>query len=201
MASTFESLYPNPEKYKIIPDSKVLFPFGVNYSNGESSISTGVFFGKPGVLLYDIYSPIECDKFSFSNGILSLEDTRIGLLINIYKIRELRDLKTKIKRGTLLGRAGEIRSSKGGVYVEGRFTTDYIKNSLESRFGSLGDKIDLKAYLFRLSESFGTNSKTFTNKILKLVSQQGIEKLSPLFIEKRVNNDVEMFFNYCSLFY
>ena len=209
--SLSDRFYPNPEKYKLVPDGKILVPFGLEVSGSQVQFHRGVFFGKKGQLCYEIYSPINADSFSYNHvtKTLTLFDNRSGFCLRIYGIRSL-SLQRKnqtVRRGEYLGTAFQIRSLEPGVYVEGIILQDSFKNMLERRFEASETKIESyltdKDFLKRWSSTEEGRTPTELRKQIRIATyREKVSEANPYWIVQRPSpyKPYNVYFNYSALF-
>lgn len=197
-----EPLYDKPEKFKLVPERKILEPFGLMSS---SSFNRGTFFGRKGQLIYRIFSPIDADDFSYDpiSKTLTLFEHHLGFRMKIYGIKTLTlsGRRREISRGELIGTASSFRSMKPGVYVECIVTMESFKSELETRFESL-EKGTEKSYLKTWSDSQGIGYLDFKRDIGIMKRKEKISLLNPYMSIQRENprQPYVCFFNYSALF-
>lgn len=202
--------YRKPERYKAVPEGKLLYPFGLNITPSGISYNRGVFFGRKGKLCYDIYSPIEADSFYLDSekGILYLTDSRIGLQIRIYGVRTFQTpLNNKpIKRGTYLGNAHQIKDCRPGVYIECVILSENLIDSLRGRYLQSEGRIEAilaeRFYIKQCSSVYGLRyceSKHLTRCMKK---KERVSEITPYWIIQRPARykPYEVYFNYSALF-
>lgn len=197
-----DSFYDKPEKFKLVPDAKILEPFGFT---SRHTFNRGVFFGRKGQLIYEIFSPIDADDFEYDpfNSILTLCDSKLGLSIRIHGIRSLSisSRERRIPRGTLLGTASKIRDLKPGVYVECIITQKALQKKLEARYEAL-EKQSERNSMKLWSNLQGIDYIEFKHDINMYKRKEKISLLNPYMIVQRESprRPYACYFNYSALF-
>ena len=82
-ALQFDRVYRRPERYKLVPEGKILEPFGLRIEGERVLFNPGVFFGRKGQLSYNIYSPINASRFEYNyrERILTLYEEEFGCAV------------------------------------------------------------------------------------------------------------------------
>lgn len=199
----FENTYPMPERYRLVPEGKILEPFGFTERN---SLNRGVFFGRKGQLVYNLYSPINADSFSFNpiKRILTLHENTFGVDIRIYGIKTLAlsFRERHISRGSFIGTASEIRDLRPGVYVECIISQESMKNTLQAHYDISQEKIE-KDYIRMWSFSQDIDYISMKQDINALKRREKIREINPYYIIQRDSprKPYLCFMNYSALFF
>lgn len=209
-ALQFDRVYRRPERYKLVPEGKILEPFGLRIEGERALFNSGVFFGRKGQLSYNIYSPINASRFEYNyrERILTLYEEEFGFCIRIHGVRTLclSSRERQIKRGQLLGTAHQIKSLCSGVYVEGVILQESFKNVLKERFLTSEVKIDPRLlereYIRQWSIVNGSQYKDSKHIVIEEKYRKKVTEINPYWVVQRPApyKHFATYFNYSALF-
>ena len=203
-----EKKYRSPERYRLVPNAKIIQPFGLDMTQDQLEFNRGIYFCKQGFLLMEIYSPIEADwwEFDYKQRVLYMKDTELGIELRIYGIRTLnlsRRENAPIHRGDLIGTAFQIEALKPLVYVEGIITNKMLQDSFRGRFLTSEDELEVeKAYIKSWNEVNQQNLRESLKKKTQYKYKNRISELTPywLILRSYYSKPAEFYFNYSALF-
>lgn len=204
LAEEFSKKYKKPEKYKIIPDTKVIDTFGLEIDLTSSRLKTATLFGKPKQKLYDIICPIDVSSWNYesSNKTLLLRDDEMGFGIRIHGMFFPTIHDHLPKRGDILGKAGKYLPCGACVPIEGVILRQEFKDVLERRFGASEEKIDL-GYIRSLADASERRYIDVKSQFSRqLRHKYRVEELNPYWMSFRPypRAPLENIFNYLALF-
>lgn len=207
--SRLEKKYRSPERYRLIPNAKIIQPFGLDMTQDQLVFNRGIYFCKQGYLLMELYSPIEADwwKFDYRQRILYMKDTEFGIELKVFGIRTLnlsRRENTRINRGDPIGTAFQIEALKPLVYVEGIITDKSLQDSFRGRFLASEKESEVeKAYVKSWNEINQQNLRESLKMKTQYKYKNRISELTPYWLTLRsyYSKPEEFYFNYSALFY
>ena len=203
-----EKKYRSPERYRLIPNAKIIQPFGLDMTQDQFSFSKGTYFCRQGFLLMEVFCPIEADQweYDYKHRILYLRDTEFGIELRIHGIRSLALSKREnivIHRGELIGTAFKIEDLRPLVYTEGVITSKSLQESFRCRFLSSEQESDLeKAYIKSWDELTQQGYRESCKQMTLYKHKNRILEITPYWVSlrSRYSQPEEFFFNYSALF-
>ena len=202
----FSKKYSFPERYRLVPEGKLLEPFGISIADGIS-FRLGEFYGRKNQLLYDLYSPIDATvDLDTGRGILTLRETDLGFSIKVYGMKETAFESNIIHRGAYLGRAFQIHASKPGVYVECIISSERFKELLEGRYMTSEDILEPhlaeRRYIRDLSIQKGCQYLSLKTQVTKAKKRNRVYEVNPYWIVQRPvpYHSKVTYFSYSSMF-